>query len=296
MTKVKTTLFLFLVLTTSCEKEADNVKYPEFVPKMIVTGYITPDAAKCIISLSSNLNNYGDYFAFAPFDSIKVTISDNQRELTMNFDTILFAYVFKTSEFPITEGKKYNLKITGTKGLDITSSSTIPVRRNLDIQIDTSKIISTYMDKDTLRANTWAYSDLYFSDFKNEPNYYALFYEEVQYNSKFFPNPSVRYYFSNSTGSQLYDNPKYFSDKDFDGKRTKISLGGVWLAPNTDSLFIKVWLLNIDKSYYDYMRSVENYSSGENPFIEASPVYSNITGGLGIFTSYIVDSLIFSLK
>jgi hypothetical protein len=36
--------------------------------------------------------------------------------------------------------------------------------------------------------------------------------------------------------------------------------------------------------------------SGENPFSKATPVYSNVNGGFGIFTSYTIDSLAVRLK
>jgi hypothetical protein len=63
-----------------------------------------------------------------------------------------------------------------------------------------------------------------------------------------------------------------------------------------DSAFIKIYLLNTEKSYYLYQKSLEDYKSGEDPFTEVTPVYSNIDGGLGIFTSFTIDSLIYRLR
>jgi len=49
-------------------------------------------------------------------------------------------------------------------------------------------------------------------------------------------------------------------------------------------------------SFQTYHHSLDKYSSGGNPFTEISPAWSNIEGGLGIFASYVVDSLVFKLK
>jgi hypothetical protein len=67
-----------------------------------------------------------------------------------------------------------------------------------------------------------------------------------------------------------------------------------WLDP--DSAFLRIYLLSTDKPYYDFHKSLENYSLGDTPFAEPSFVYSNVKGGLGIFASYTLDSLIFRLK
>jgi hypothetical protein len=92
------------------------------------------------------------------------------------------------------------------------------------------------------------------------------------------------------------DQKAYFNDKGMDGLRAKVSIEGIGLSDMTDSCFLKIYLLNTDKAYYDYQKSLEKYNSGEDPFTEPSPVYSNISGGLGIFAAYTVDSLIYRLK
>jgi hypothetical protein len=63
-----------------------------------------------------------------------------------------------------------------------------------------------------------------------------------------------------------------------------------------DSALLKIYLYNTEESYYRYHTSLDNYNDGENPFTEVTPVYSNVTGGLGVFTSFTVDSLVYLLK
>jgi hypothetical protein len=46
-------------------------------------------------------------------------------------------------------------------------------------------------------------------------------------------------------------------------------------------------LLITDKDYFQYHNSIKKYTDGSNPFAEFSPVYSNVQGGVGIFSSYV---------
>jgi hypothetical protein len=63
-----------------------------------------------------------------------------------------------------------------------------------------------------------------------------------------------------------------------------------------DSAFLRIYLLSTDKPYYDFHRSAENISLGDGPFTEPTLLYSNVSGGLGIFASYTLDSLIYRIK
>jgi len=95
---------------------------------------------------------------------------------------------------------------------------------------------------------------------------------------------------------------EFFSDKGFDGmdiiRRTgsDFDLYNNYFSAEGDSVVLKVYLLNTEKSYYLFHKSLADYEDGENPFAESSPVYSNISGGSGIFTSYTVDSLVVKYK
>jgi hypothetical protein len=88
-----------------------------------------------------------------------------------------------------------------------------------------------------------------------------------------------------------------FSDKGKDGQ--KLFLKTIELSTSyesADSAFLKIYLFNTDKAYFDFHNSFLNYSGGRDPFTENSPVFSNIEGGLGVFAAYTIDSLIFRLK
>jgi hypothetical protein len=48
---------------------------------------------------------------------------------------------------------------------------------------------------------------------------------------------------------------------------------------------IRIGLLNVDEHYYRYHTTLRLYS-GDDPFSEPAPIYSNIVGGLGVFGAY----------
>jgi hypothetical protein len=56
-------------------------------------------------------------------------------------------------------------------------------------------------------------------------------------------------------------------------------------VPNQTSLHIYIFIGVTDENYFNYHRSVTNFQD-DNPFSEPTPVYTNITGGLGVFGSY----------
>lgn len=91
-------------------------------------------------------------------------------------------------------------------------------------------------------------------------------------------------------------NNEFFTDKGRDGENIEIASIVLNNTRTLDSSFFKVYILNTNKEYYDYHESIKKYSGGDDPFTEVSPVFTNITGGLGIFAAYTIDSLIFRLK
>ena len=204
-------------------------------------------------------------------------------------DSVVRSFVFTSSELPVEEGKTYVLKVESAKGLFAEASCTVPIKKNLFPELDTVSI--HYTNSYDNSKYTYLQSDFYFTDIKGEENYYGVFSELT------WPDPP--YTFSKTQNKILVD-PKYncFNDKGIDGNRLKIPLESFY---NTyiglhDSTYFKIYLLNTDKPYYDYHKSIEKYQSGETPFVEASPIYSNIKGGLGIFAAYTYDSIVIRLK
>jgi hypothetical protein len=65
------------------------------------------------------------------------------------------------------------------------------------------------------------------------------------------------------------------------------------------SIILSFLLLNVhgqNIERYTISGYVREAVSRENPFSEATPAYSNVNGGFGIFTSYTIDSFAVRLK
>lgn len=312
-------IVLILSLTASCEKDVVNIKHPEFNLKLHISGFLSPDEKNHYISVETNGPIYYDRILDYNHGLFSATLSDGSREISLpplfhkfykyavndsttffsdfpvsSFnipgvpDSVVSGFVFTSSEFPVVEGKTYVLKVNSDKGLYAEASCTVPYKKNLFPELDTVHI--TYKNPYDNSGYTYLQTDFYFTDIMGENNYYAFMSELTSYNSHNFPvRPDNR---------DLAD-PKYscFNDKGIDGKRSKIL--STQLPTNLsyyDSAFLKIYLLNTDKPYYDFHKSIEKYQSGETPFTEASPIYSNIKGGLGIFAAYTYDSIIIRLK
>lgn len=296
------TLFA-MIITVSCQKEVNDISYPEFRLKFVINGFISPDETTHYISVGYNHRIYGDLFKPYPNEmpgNLTATLSceDTQYSLRPTFtkyhvmvgtelsiDSVKTGFVFDNSEIPVEEGKTYILKIQSESGLSASAGCTIPFKRNFALKIDTQRIISTdpqysmYLHYEAV---------LNYTDIQGETNYYRLLGELVRY--------SHTYSLSRSSNNIVPPENRFFTDKGYDGKTSKITFSYFPNSASDDSVFLKIYLLNTDKTYYDYHKSIEKYSSGEDPFTEPSPLYTNVTGGLGIFASYTIDSLVFRLK
>jgi hypothetical protein len=273
---------LALFIFTTCEKEAGNTKYPEFREKLVVYGYLSPGNKTNYISVNSNYRLYGKLYTTDKWGNLTATISDGSHEISLDSNKVGFD--FNSSDFPIEEGKSYTIKIKSDFGLSAEASCTVPFRRNFDLAIDTFRAVNNSAGYYYSPFN----ADIYYTDFPGENNYYLMLCEQTSYDSDSYDPIST----TRITGS----GKEYFSDNGAEAMRARFTLGYIRDPKLVDSSFLKVYLLNIDKEYYDYKKSLDNYNDGSDPFTEPSPVFSNIVGGLGILASYTVDSLIFRLK
>jgi hypothetical protein len=292
---VKITVLLTFAIAYSCTKDADNLKYPEYKQKLVISGYLSPEEKTHYISVECNQILYVNHHEYTGYRNMTATISNGENEISLrpsfykynNFDlsvwdSVRTGFLFTSSELPVEEGKTYTLKVYNENELLAESSCTVPFKRDLSPKLDTTKIISP-------TGYSYFKANFSFTDIAGEENYYALLCEYVDYKSR---NILLQPYFSNLIDPEI----SYFNDIGIDGKRSKIQLENIYPSKYLDSVFIKIFFLNTDKPYYDYQKSILNYVSGETPFTEASPVYSNIKGGLGIFAAYTYDSIIVRLK
>lgn len=277
-------ILLLLVLSGSgCEKYINYVNSPEFEQKLVITSFISPSDTVCEIYVSSNQRLYGFYDKLEDPGDIMGTISDGTTEVEL--DTTSSGLSFSRDKMPVISGKTYTLKISSSKGIYAEAVTTIPQKRETLISVDT---VSVTQDTPGYESSGFIEISVEFTDYPGEKNYYNL----IGKMTVFRTTPSQETAFH-------YDRFWYEYIKDTKANPDNRIVIDQWITPsnnNSDSAFITVFLMNTEESYYLYHTSLNEFDRSDNPFSEAKPVYSNIKGGLGIFTSYTMDSLRLRLK
>ena len=303
---------LLLILTfnlSSCRKVASDVDPPEFNQKLVINAFLSPDKTDNKIFISSNVKRFGELTGmFEPFGNVSLYIYENSKEI--QFDTTVnegyFGYNYGIKNFQFKEGQTYHLKVISDLGLEAEATCKIPLKRDFQITVDTTFRKTT--DDHGFKISILN-AKISIKDFPGEANYYRLFYLYETYHPPFPQKKhlsfkdAIELEVPGWAENNAWENDHVSNDIGLDGEKfilRTIEFQPVymdqtsWLDP--DSAFLRIYLLNTDKPYYDFHKSLENYSLGDTPFVEPSFLYSNVKGGLGIFASYTLDSLIFRLK
>jgi hypothetical protein len=272
---------LILIAVVSCEEEVKDGVLPEFKQKLVVSSFISPSDTVSYITVSSNRRIYGELGLGETLGNLSGFVSDNTKEIPLIRTTSGFK--FRNEDMQITEGKTYHIKIISDKGLTAESSCTVPISRRIELKVDTFTIIQT--DPLGYLGNRFM-AKVSITDYPGEEDFYRLYCEQDIYYRTDNLSWIIPYHgFEN----------EFISDYGKDGKTIELVSLDLYNSPE-DSVIFKCYILNTSRGYYNYHTSINNYSGGDDPFTEVSPVYSNITGGLGIFAAYTIDSLIYRLN
>ncbi|OFY66867.1 MAG: hypothetical protein A2V64_04690 [Bacteroidetes bacterium RBG_13_43_22] len=282
---------LLIVLLVACEREVDTVKLPEFNPMLVIASFISPSDSESFIFVSTNRRLYGELNQDEQPGNLTGTISDGSNEISL--DTVSNGLIFSRDKMQIQYGNTYTLKITNDKGLSAEASCTVPEKRDFDLSIDTcfsEQHLVQYGDSLYHFYYTTEFT-LSFTDTPAEDNYYRIK-GEISTCRTDENTGKINWY-----KQDIPLGKEYFTDDGKDGIRFILEIStNASSGTGADSSFLKVFLFNTERSYYLYHRSLEDYNSDENPFSEVTPVFSNIKGGLGIFTSYTIDSVVYKIK
>ena len=276
-----------MFFAVACETDVDLVKAPVSKQRLVITSFISPSDSVSYFRLTSNIKIYGELHREEPLGLLSGTISDGVNEVEL--DTCKVGLKLSHEKMQIQYGKTYKLKVSSGNGLKAEAECTVPARKTFTIEADTFSVIKK-MDpygpfpEGIYRSIEFKVS---FTDIPGEENFYKI-YGKIRGYGRLWQG----------TGYLAFNEDNVISDKGMDGKsftfKTDQNFDYFFFEP--DSLFLNIYLFNTEKSYYQFHKSLIDYNDGENPFSEASPVFSNITGGFGIFTSYTVDSLVMRLK
>jgi hypothetical protein len=299
-TMKNTLLVIIAFILTSCGNLVQTVS-PKILTaseaKLVVHSYISPQDTAIIVKVerSNPVVGIETAIGYVIADAV-VTMSDGVGVVTIPFVKTTNEFRISASKLPIVAGKIYTLTIKVSNGQVVTASCKVPEA----VKIKEWKL-------DSLPANGRNGTNkgfdkgarLIWQDPAGAGNFYRVqgaYYLQYQTQSS-GQAPTVSYSQSSFSMRESRKATELFSDSKNDGtlfasgigRFPKPNVGGN--ATNIQTK-IELVLISCDEGYFNYHKSLENYS-GNNPFSEPTLVSSNITGGLGCFGAYNQSRLAF---
>lgn len=292
-----TLLFLNTVMLSGCEKDA-NVNVPIVNPKLVVQSYISPQDTLLKVYVSKTTPVFSKkYFdqngsLIDQITNAAVTLSNGNKSIKLEYGEFNkfpqyyengFAYLADAKLFPIVAGESYTLKVSTPDGMQAEATCTVPqyVPDIPNLKLDSVLINDTYN-----RGFKYFEYSITFSikDIPSIPNYYKVAGDVVysrfnEYDGEYYEEISPIYFIENDI---LTDQSKDGGDIIVKGQLPFYHTSeGVQPRPYT----IRASVLNVDQHYFKYHQTIRATGS-DNPFQEPVIMYSNITGGLGVFGAF----------
>lgn len=310
------------IVMSSCETLVNDIpesRLPRTESELTVFAFISPQDTIIRVKVSQTYPLFGAYTPGAgsslviaegdtlagDFDGITtatVTISNGTSSATLGYDPVEQVYTIPASQFAITTETTYYLTVSDGSRI-AQASCTVPPRQVpiKDYNLDT--IIAGPSQSDTSLTMHFRWDDV-----AGISNYYRVkAFELFGYTQLITDSISQtaremhvlgRSYFAweKTFGRNVFQEDVGLDGTTFSspqGAKRKINLQ--YLTALTDSNIVKIgkppqsrglylMLLNTDSHYYQFHHSIN--AQDDNPFSEPAGVYTNVTGGLGIFAAY----------
>lgn len=273
------------VLLGACRKEVEGFGLPESDAKLVVHCFISPQDEYLTASVTRSAPILG---AGNPADTLvedaAVTLSDGVRSVLLPYDKDHKAYVYQVradreGDLKIKSGTSYRLQVTTPRGETATATCTVPGELNLPVTLSADSAWDAYTQQYYYRMRvSWP-------DPPGQVNYYRVagWKEEVIRVSADGTPTGIGH------SPAQWEAEETISDQGQDGLRL-VSPRAHWRGSGFQSLLrtsLNASLLHTDPHYYHYHRAVRRAGQSQaNPFAEPALVYSNVTGGLGVFGAY----------
>jgi len=285
---------VMLICCATCTKIIE-IDFPEHEPKLVVNSLFT-DGQRIRVHLSKTASAF-DY-STPTVENGLVRLFCNDEEI----DTLIFNNGYYYSDVVALRNEKYSLFVSVPDMESVSSEDIIPEKT----------LIESYVHRDSIMMDDNNHPvmqlDLEFTD-KPGPDFYELSVIADYYVAGFNYRHSVGFKYSTdpvlvSTGLlDYYSESIVFTDELFDGEQTSIK-ANYWIQTGEMPLIgegpeygyiLFVSLRSISESYYNYIRKqiIYQYSLESNIFTglpDPVHMYSNITGGYGIFAGYSSDN------
>ncbi|MFO7615633.1 MAG: DUF4249 domain-containing protein [Bacteroidales bacterium] len=289
--KKSSSLYNLLILTallvfsaSSCEKIID-VDIPDRDRKIVINGLLIPDSAiRVNLTLSLSVLE-PDEFVYLPDANVDL-FRGSELLGRMGYDS---AGYFHLPGVRALEGAEYRITAIseGLTGAEATTQVPAPVAI---LALDTTKVLLDYgqeLFKMTINFDDPPGRNYY--GISAELSYRFGRMEGVELPSGLITQPAYLSHldpFLNEEGVN-YRGGIFFDDRLFDGNNKTIEVGlEEYAFAFSDTVWVTVRLEQIAPSYYFYaLSSQAYYSAHSNPFSEPVRVYTNVDGGLGLFSS-----------
>ncbi len=278
--------FLLLSLCLiSCEDYVD-IDIPSQEKKIAAYCFLSPQDTLIRVWVFESMPLFGttsDQPSDAVVQNATVTLSNGNNTVTIPYNTTELKYQLHASQFPIEAGVTYRLsiEIPGLSGVH--SETTVPT----NTPQFSSYVLTDYPGANGNTGSKRFLLNMKWQDFFQETNYYSIKIQNT-YHQQVTGQPD--YYQSFPVYQQ------YFKDEGRDGTTIQSTADiETWLYESGENNIEKnfvAYLLNCSKDYYLFHLSVENGSSGDDPFSEPTLTYSNIVNGLGCFASFNGSSVV----
>ncbi|MCF2516590.1 DUF4249 domain-containing protein [Dyadobacter sp. CY351] len=300
-------IILISICFSACESLITDIpadKLPRTESKLVVQSFISPQSPRINVVVTESVPLFTDSGnKGGVVRNALVKISDGTKEVAIPFDSASTLYSIDTSVFPIISGKTYSLFVSDGNRV-ATGVCTVPAGQVLatSYKLDTS-FSSNIFEQDTVLTVQMSWTDA-----PRDTNYYRvrssvdLEYSVVEGTSaETFKERRVKNRF-NFNWDETIGRNDYQSDANLDGAEFTSPLGRTVLPnvivydygngnkftlyPKAKIAMVMLEIYNTDVHYFKYHRSLEMRGTSDNPFIEPSLIYSNISGGLGCFAAY----------
>jgi len=261
-------LLLLPALLSSCSEDVITIDLKDSAPKIVIEGTINDQGESCTVKISKS----GDFYKPGEYPQVTgatVTLSDSEGNTEILEETD--AGLYRGESLLGVEGRTYTLTVKA--------------------EGKTYEAVSTLMQAVEIDSLTY-----YFED---DPDVYGEEYEDMEEGYVFscnFTYPEMEDHFFRikltHNGESLQD---IFLIQDWyeGGDNVEFDFSSIYLFEKND--IMKVELLSIDKSVYDYFSTLADVllSSDTGPVFSSIPdnPISNFTNGaLGYFAAYSVRS------
>lgn len=286
-TRLKTTAYfgILIILFNSCTKPY-TIDLNDINKRMVVNGIFCEDSIFRIELLEEATlsENTDPTIGFKPINNALIQIAkDGQITDTL----IQESEGIYTGNFYADKTTTYQIFAKATNYPDATAENKVPTKVKIDTL--TSELVSS-------SEGTFYSIKIKFTDPEAEKNYYTL---QLNNSIMFISFESDDASFNNySSGNFMVPQ---FNDELFNGQSYEITIHISTNAPNrydSDKPFILVSLISVSQDIYKYVDSYnQQQTTAEDEaldyflqgLIQPAPIYTNVTGGLGLFAGYTFD-------